>query len=775
MLHPKKTLLVLLIMTLFLLGGGWLLGRLLDASPIGVPRSEGSGGSDASTALFESSMSPDRRTSSLDSGIRGPRSIELPSVVFESESATPEFDPSDEVPRDRIRGRVVDSDGVALPGVPLRASHSPLESLPVTLRPWPETWGHPHRLTVSSAVTDDSGLFELNVIAGEPHVLEVWPDETLARVRKAGAVGGDFLEFQLEPSASLVLRVLDPRTGEKARGVFASIRRPIRDRTLLAPGQRGLVLRLIEVLGEERISGLPPGEVLVEADAVGLAASLGSTLVLEAGETAVLELTLGMGDVLRGRVSNSETGARIDRFWVRVGMDDLEFEPPQEDPHGEVPPRGEFIEVGVHPDVETVEVQARGYASRSVRIREARGAPIFDFVDVALEPERVLRGRVLDESGTPLRAIVGIAGSERRDDGNSPDPYHHRFTSVDGTFEFRSLDRRVHYALQVALDGYGTRVFDVPRVPVEQAEIELPDIVLTRGFEVSGVVVDEAGAPVPHQPILLLGTNLDRDRLGGQAPPKTSRVDLYVGERLAACDSRGRFTVPDVAPGSYRVLSHRDGSSHRATVEVQVVDRSIGGLRIVLPRGLSLEGRIVVPDGGAVPKTYVSVDPERSGDPPADVEVDLDGMFRVHGLGEGTYTLTAYPYPTPEDRKSGRHFARERLTGVAPGHGSGGAPVTLRLRPRLSIEGRVVDAAGQPRGGVRVEAREVGTGVVLLAASTGPDGAFILDLGDGDVVDLLGTLPAEGEDVEAEAPGPRELAHGVSAGSHGLVLTLEGP
>ena len=61
---------------------------------------------------------------------------------------------------------------------------------------------------------------------------------------------------------------------------------------------------------------------------------------------------------------------------------------------------------------------------------------------------------------------------------------------------------------------------------------------------------------------------------------------------------------------------------------------SVRDVVLVLDRGLSIDGRITMPDGGAMPIVYVSVDAEGEGRS-ADCEASADGRFVANGLSEG--------------------------------------------------------------------------------------------------------------------------------------------
>ena len=72
----------------------------------------------------------------------------------------------------------------------------------------------------------------------------------------------------------------------------------------------------------------------------------------------------------------------------------------------------------------------------------------------------------------------------------------------------------------------------------------------------------------------------------------------------------------------------------------------------------------------------------------------------MSGLTGGRYSLTAYPYPTPEDRARGRLFSFERVTGILAGNES----VEIVLAPQIQVAGIVVDERGVAVSGAFVAA-----------------------------------------------------------------------
>src|SRR6185436_8548365 len=102
---------------------------------------------------------------------------------------------------------------------------------------------------------------------------------------------------------------------------------------------------------------------------------------------------------------------------------------------------------------------------------------------------------------------------------------------------------------------------------------------------VSGVVVDEAGAPIAGAQVAARDTSLP--------------WDLADERDQATSDAKGHFTLPAVAAGTYRLLAthsdHAPGSSDPVTVDGSA---SRDDVRITMRAGGVAAGR-VVDAGGA--------------------------------------------------------------------------------------------------------------------------------------------------------------------------------
>jgi hypothetical protein len=117
--------------------------------------------------------------------------------------------------------------------------------------------------------------------------------------------------------------------------------------------------------------------------------------------------------------------------------------------------------------------------------------------------------------------------------------------------------------------------------PATTVQLELVPV---RGVRVSGSVMSRSGCPADGLTVRLYR------RFGGFGP----------GSDVAVVDAKGTFEIPRVPPGWYRLTigprtsPSGDGGDEFADEVIEVQDRDLDDLSLVLDRGASLSGRIIV-------------------------------------------------------------------------------------------------------------------------------------------------------------------------------------
>ncbi|MBK7874193.1 MAG: carboxypeptidase regulatory-like domain-containing protein [Planctomycetes bacterium] len=321
-------------------------------------------------------------------------------------------------------------------------------------------------------------------------------------------------------------------------------------------------------------------------------------------------------------------------------------------------------------------------------------------------------------------ANVQLYGFDMGDHGGGSNVQRSVALDAALAFDLGGLDPAFRFNVVVTPKGMAPAERDGVRVSAGKT-IEL-EFELQEGAKLSGVVVDEAGAPIAKAGFVLQYPRNVR------TPEQTTAED-------------GTFEFTGLAPGKLTLTARKSGLVPAKFDAGELTDGLVrNDLRIVLARGLALSGRVTWPDGAPAKGAYVRVEPEaaerRFPSPEENVKVRDDGTFEFTGLAEGRYTV----------RASGKRAAEPAAASAAEsrpsGSGGEGAPakdesvaaatkaasakvkaarapawtverkdvaagtngLELVLGSGLALRGRVVDDTGAAVTSFRIEALPIG-------------------------------------------------------------------
>lgn len=287
-----------------------------------------------------------------------------------------------------------------------------------------------------------------------------------------------------------------------------------------------------------------------------------------------------------------------------------------------------------------------------------------------------------------------------------------------------------------------------------------PSLGLKPKLAATGVVVDEAGRGLP-------GAAVNASLVPGR---RSNMMDfsLYRSGGFARSGAGGRFRLPNLAPGAaYDLRVSLPGfASARAEIPAREQGQPAPELKIVLRVGRQAVGMVLDGSRAGVAGAQVRLRPAGSSDPIARMRAAMnpDATDRIEGTtdAKGRYTVSHLVPGTYDVTVQARGFAPLTVPGLAIPEGQGTTDLgTVVLSPGVTLEGRVVDPAGQPIEGAEVRA-EAGAarGMTLRLLSRDPgapdaftaaDGSFRLeDRSPGESLDLSVSHPSYGP---GNAPG----------------------
>jgi len=257
-------------------------------------------------------------------------------------------------------------------------------------------------------------------------------------------------------------------------------------------------------------------------------------------------------------------------------------------------------------------------------------------VPVVIHHTAQVRGRVVDDSGRPLRgAWLTLRSSTTLRVADYP------YTLDDGTFEVHGVDPGTYDLENDADQGYAPITRSV-RV-TDDGVVELGDVVFSAGTVVTGRVLDAGGKPVAGAAVGVT-----------QAAP-TSGQPGRTWHNSARSDRAGRVRVTGMVPGSLRVEASADGYLVAArTVTANSSSASVGDIRLTAAAAIAVYPELP----GEV----------RPGDPRATARADLfavvGGVRSAQPVATSSQQFTAkdrHPSPYFRDLAAGRYVVR--LTG----------------------------------------------------------------------------------------------------------------
>ncbi|MFT3772036.1 MAG: sigma-70 family RNA polymerase sigma factor [Minicystis sp.] len=340
-----------------------------------------------------------------------------------------------------------------------------------------------------------------------------------------------------------------------------------------------------------------------------------------------------------------------------------------------------------------------------------------------LGAERIA-GRVVDAGGAPVAGALVRAEPEDRG-REALHPSAQALSDPAGRFTLEGLDAG-SYAVTAAHAGFAPAR---DRVSAGAADVVLG---LRRGGVLAGRVIDaEGGAPLPAFTVIVARR---------EGPVK----EITVAVR-SVIDPDGRFTIPDLDPGEYRLRANAHAHAPTRPVDVIVPEPPAEGrpVELALGRGARLTGKVIDAGGAPIELARISIE-NAFGDasvatPIVSSALTNDrGEFDLAGIPPGARSIMVAAYA---------HHIRI-LSGMSFVDGATVGPITVDLTPTKDGEEPRIELAGigaqltVDGDGLRVdklipggggEAAGLVPGDILLAV----DGSSVATLGFDGAIQLI--------------------------------------
>jgi len=281
-------------------------------------------------------------------------------------------------------------------------------------------------------------------------------------------------------------------------------------------------------------------------------------------------------------------------------------------------------------------------------------------VAVSLTPGASVRGRIVDEEGSPM-AQCSVSSMQMTNTDNGKD-----LINTGGSAQ---SDDKGEYGLSNVPAGKYYLMARCPQaIPLPHAFIrrgtttDVPTLTYTPLFY-PGTAEPSAAARVELQPgVLLAGIDFQMTpaqgvTVRGRARPAPSDRNLQIFLRpkdplrmrvqqqgARTNPSTGEFQINNVLPGSYELTATTSGGGepYFAKIPVEVGGTAPDALEVVLSPGLQVSGTLAVEGDGKVNPLRVMLNPAENQPmfgPPPQAEVQSDGTFVLHAVVPGRWRI----------------------------------------------------------------------------------------------------------------------------------------
>lgn len=319
------------------------------------------------------------------------------------------------------------------------------------------------------------------------------------------------------------------------------------------------------------------------------------------------------------------------------------------------------------------ELRDLGPARYDLRVEHAGHAPVLvpgiavpegqaevEIGTVTLAPGAVIEARVLAPDGSPIAGATAEAMADPTFWLWDPST---AASDAQGILRLGDLAAGVTHRLVVRHEGFSELALSGILAPTERPLA----LTLEPALLLQGTVVDEHDRPVEGALVQVV-----RRRPEGGTHWETQPTG-----------SDGRFVIEGVPPGRSQLIAQAPAFQPKEVELELVADPQPPEVKVVLERGMRLQGRVL--DTAGTPIEGASVGPEGASQRGRSATAsDMEGRYELEGLPAGRVTVVA------------RHEQFQMARKDAVLDGTRDAALDFELEPPLLVSGRVLGPGGEP-------------------------------------------------------------------------------